>query len=96
MEGGLGAARSEAAELGARLGGVLARAAAHFTTRPPDAPLQPDADLFDRLLAALLAGPCYFFMFCHFTTFKIKSKFLSIFLFEFEFPRSGRRQRKWR
>ncbi|CAH2107922.1 unnamed protein product [Euphydryas editha] len=54
VEGGLGAARSEAAEAGARLAAVLARAAAYFTARPPSAPLQPDADLFDRVLAALL------------------------------------------
>nr|XP_026501323.1 lysosomal-trafficking regulator isoform X3 [Vanessa tameamea] len=56
VEGGLGAraGRSEAAETAARLATVLTRAATFFTTRPPNAPLQPDADFFDRLLSTLL------------------------------------------
>ncbi|XP_052739535.1 lysosomal-trafficking regulator isoform X2 [Bicyclus anynana] len=55
VEGGL-SARSEAAELAARHGAVLARAVAFLVTRPESAPLQPEAELFERLLRALLAG----------------------------------------
>ncbi|CAH0714099.1 unnamed protein product, partial [Brenthis ino] len=56
VEGGLvgRGGRSEAAECAARLAALLARAGAFLASRPPAAPLQPDADFFDRVLNMLL------------------------------------------
>ncbi|XP_045768851.1 lysosomal-trafficking regulator isoform X1 [Maniola jurtina] len=53
VEGGL-SGRSEAGELSARHAATLSRAVAFLITRPENAPLQPEADFFDRLLNTLL------------------------------------------